>query len=199
MAAILQTTFSNTFLWMKSFVFWFEFHWSLFLRVQLTMVWYRTGDKLFSEPMLTQFIDACKRHNGEMSKWLWQFIGGCRVSFQRLFWCGFVPRVNNCSDVIMIAMASQITSLGIFYSFGRRSKKTSKPRVTGRWPVNSPHKGKVTQKMFPFDDVIMISTNLRTGMASWLLIRYGNYLCKTWTTSKPQIYVFVSFTVIGVS
>ena len=24
-----------------------------------------------------------------------------------------------------------------------------------RWPVNSPHKGPVTRKMFPFDDVIM--------------------------------------------
>ena len=37
-----------------------------------------------------------------------------------------------------------------------RSKKTSKPRVTGlckgiyRWPVNFPHKGPVTRKMFPF-------------------------------------------------
>ena len=37
----------------------------------------------------------------------------------------------------------------------RRSKRTSKLRVTGRWPVNSPHKGQVTRKMFPFDDVIM--------------------------------------------
>ena len=26
-----------------------------------------------------------------------------------------------------------------------------------RWPVNSPHKWPVTRKMFPFDDVIMIS------------------------------------------
>ena len=25
-----------------------------------------------------------------------------------------------------------------------------------RWPVNSPHKGPVTRKMFPFDDVIMV-------------------------------------------
>ena len=33
MAAISQTTFWNAFLWMKSFVFWFEFHWNLFLRV----------------------------------------------------------------------------------------------------------------------------------------------------------------------
>ena len=46
-------------------------------------------------------------------------------------------------------------------SFGHRSKKTSKLRVTGlcvgnsQGPVNSPHKGPVTRKMFPFDDAIM--------------------------------------------
>ena len=46
--------------------------------------------------------------------------------------------------------------------FRRRSKKTSKLRVTSLCvvnspgPVNSPHKGRVTRKMFPFDDVIMI-------------------------------------------
>ena len=45
--------------------------------------------------------------------------------------------------------------------FRRRSKKTSKLRVTGfvrkihQWPVNSPHERPVTGKMFPFDDVIM--------------------------------------------
>ena len=44
---------------------------------------------------------------------------------------------------------------------GRRSEKTSKLRVTGLCvgnspgPVNFPHKGPVTRKMFPFDDVIM--------------------------------------------
>ena len=38
----------------------------------------------------------------------------------------------------------------------RRSKKTSKPR----WPENSPHKGPVTRKMFPLDDVIMPSNNI---------------------------------------
>ena len=46
--------------------------------------------------------------------------------------------------------------------FRHRSKKTSKLRVIGLCvgnspgPVNSPHKGPVTRKMFPFDDVIMI-------------------------------------------
>ena len=45
--------------------------------------------------------------------------------------------------------------------FRRRWKETSKLRVTGLCagnspgPVNSPHKGPVTRKMFPFDDVIM--------------------------------------------
>ena len=48
--------------------------------------------------------------------------------------------------------------------FRHRSKKTSKLRVTGLCvgnspgPVNSPHKGPVTRKMFPFDDVIMFDT-----------------------------------------
>ena len=46
--------------------------------------------------------------------------------------------------------------------FRRTSKKGSKLCATGlcggihRWPVDSPHKGPVTRKMFPFDDVIML-------------------------------------------
>ena len=51
--------------------------------------------------------------------------------------------------------------------FKTQIKETSKLRLTGqafargihRWPVNSPHKGPVTQKMFPFDDVIDDATN----------------------------------------
>ena len=51
--------------------------------------------------------------------------------------------------------------------FRRRSKKTSKPRVTGLCagnspgPVKSPHKLPVTRKMFSFDDVIMIAIHHR--------------------------------------
>ena len=46
--------------------------------------------------------------------------------------------------------------------FRRKSKKISKLRVTGlcvgnsSGPVNSPHKGPFTRKMFPFDDVIIV-------------------------------------------
>ena len=43
MAAVSQTIFSGAFSWMKSLVFWFKFHWSLFLVVQLTITqyWFR--------------------------------------------------------------------------------------------------------------------------------------------------------------
>ena len=43
MAAIFQTTFSNGFLWIKIHEFRLTFHWSLFLRLQLTIFqhWFR--------------------------------------------------------------------------------------------------------------------------------------------------------------
>ena len=43
MDAILQTTFWSAFSWIKMFEFWIRFHWSLFLRVLLTIIqhWFR--------------------------------------------------------------------------------------------------------------------------------------------------------------
>ena len=43
MVAISQMTFTNTFFWMKSYGFCFEFHWSLILTVQSTIseFWFR--------------------------------------------------------------------------------------------------------------------------------------------------------------
>ena len=64
----------------------------------------------------------------------------------------------------MTTMASQITSLTVVYSIvysgadqRKHQNSASLAFVWGihRWPVNSPHKGPVTRKMFPFDDVIM--------------------------------------------
>ena len=68
----------------------------------------------------------------------------------------------------MGAMASEISSLTIVYSTfiqAQVKENINAPRhwplcgeftVTDhRWPVNSPHKGPVTRKRFPFDDVIM--------------------------------------------
>ena len=68
------------------------------------------------------------------------------------------------SDGIMSMIASQITSVLIVYSIvcsGENQRKyqssASLAFVRGihRWPVNSPHKGPVMWKMFPFDDVTL--------------------------------------------
>ena len=68
------------------------------------------------------------------------------------------------SDVIMSMMASQITNLMIVYSIiysgtdQRKHQSSASLAFVGgihRWPVNSLHKGPATQKMFPFDEVIM--------------------------------------------
>ena len=71
---------------------------------------------------------------------------------------------HHYNDFIMGAIASQITSLTIvfltFYSDADQRKHQSSAslsflRGNHRGQVNSPHKWPVTQKMFPFDDVIM--------------------------------------------
>ena len=71
---------------------------------------------------------------------------------------------SHYGDVIMTTIASQITSLTIvyptLYSGADQSKDQSSASLAFVWgihrgPVNSPHKGPVTRKMFPFDDVIM--------------------------------------------
>ena len=85
---------------------------------------------------------------------------------QRCFWTSCWSRTGHYDDVIMSAIASQITSLTIVYSTdypgADQSKHQSSASLAFVWgihrgPVNSPHKWPVTRKMFPFDDVIMSS------------------------------------------
>ena len=75
-----------------------------------------------------------------------------------------VSTKSHYSDVIVNAMASEITGVTIGYSTvslgaDQRKHESSVPlafvRGIHRWSVNSPHKGPVTRKMIPFDDVIM--------------------------------------------
>ena len=61
MAVIFQTTFSNTFSWMKMKEFRLRFHWSLFPRIKLTslvsiIAWRRPGDKPLSEAMMASLL-----------------------------------------------------------------------------------------------------------------------------------------------
>ena len=91
----------------------------------------------------------------------------------------FDPSVTHYSGVITGTMASQITSCltivySTFYSGADQGKhQSSAPlafvRGIHRWPVNSPHKGPVTRKMFPFDDVIMTlyHSDTRISLTWW--------------------------------
>ena len=88
--------------------------------------------------------------------------GSSNVNHSTLYWSFIALVTNHYRDVIMGAMASQITSLMIVYSTvysgaDKHQSSASLAFVRGihRWPVNSPHKWPVTRKMFPFDDVIM--------------------------------------------
>ena len=82
----------------------------------------------------------------------------------------------HCNDVIMGAMASQITSLTSVYSTvysgadqRKHQSSASLAFVRGiyRWPVNSPHKRPVTRKMFPFDDVSWYEKIWKPGHTVW--------------------------------
>ena len=100
------------------------------------------------------------------------------------------------NDIIMSVIASQITSLSIVYSTvysdadqRKHQSSASLAFVWGIhwWPVNSPHKGPVLRKMFPFDDVIMkidvtpLLAHCLSCINSWICFEesaYVNVVCK---------------------
>ena len=91
-------------------------------------------------------------------------------------------------DVIMGVVASQITSLTIVYSTvysdtdQRKHQSSASLAFVGgihRGPANSPHKWPVTQKMFPFDDVIMVEAKFPP------LETYETYLGLNWIPPIP--------------
>ena len=113
------------------------------------------------ENFLMHFTE--KKNVGVWIKISWNIVPQCPLILGQQYLPE--PSSHN-SDVIMGAMASQITSLTIVYSTvyaGADQKKyqsfASLAFVRGihRWPVNFPHKWPVTRKMLPLDDVIMVS------------------------------------------
>ena len=112
----------------------------------------------FAPPLTSNPGSALERHS---FKTTWSSLSSSSSSTSTQFWgCPLRWRHNEHDGV------SNHQPHGCLLNrlFRRRSKKTSNPRVTGLCvgnspgPVNSPHKGPVTRKMFPFDDVIMPDT-----------------------------------------
>ena len=114
----------------------------------------------FYQPMSTSLYRFW--NNSAMICWFTATDHSVYCTFHEICWW-FAPCHYN--DVIMGAMASQITSLTVVYSTVYSNADLRKHQSSAslafvwrihRWPVNSPHKWPVTQKMFPFDDVIMV-------------------------------------------
>ena len=119
------------------------------------------------------------------------FIGG---SFQPTLNSGIADTHYN--GVIMGAAASQITGVSIVYSAvcsDADERKHQSPvslafvRGIHRWPVTSPHKGPVAQKMFPFDDVIMIDAIYFLTQSS-LQIGHRRHIIYCFTTERTLIW-----------
>ena len=71
------------------------------------------------------------------------------------------------------------------------------------WPVNSTHKRPVTRKMFPFDDIIMLS-HLLFSSSNWTQIKsYSRLRCSLSFTSVWYFCMarrrFISFSLINLS
>ena len=106
-------------------------------------------------------------------------------------------------DVIMGAIASQITSLTIVYSTvysgADQSKNQSPASLAFVWgihrgPVNSPHKWPVTRKMFPFDDVIMAWNIVQTSITLVVLVSHcSDVTWASWRLRSPATGLIVGF------
>ena len=169
---------SNPFFRIEILEIWLEFHWNIFLRiieircitVQYPSLWWRCYDWTrtktlsTSHQMYTRFCFAlfCLYYKVMVSH-----VGHVGHSPIYLWYTSVVLcQSHDYSDVIMGVMASQITGVSIVCSAvcsgadqRKHQSSASLAFVRGihRWPVDSPHKGLVTRKMFPFNDVIVAS------------------------------------------
>ena len=107
-----------------------------------------------------------------------------------IFWC----MICHYSDVMMNAMAFQITIISIVYStvcsgaYQRKHQMSASlafVRGIHRWPVNSSHIGPVTWKMLPFN-VIMCLEEVYQG-------RYEGIIGFWQTKIKEKIFHFCCF------
>ena len=128
-------------------------------------------------------ISGQDRLNEKPTSWCFVAFSTCLTVVYRSFMAA-KTFINHYTDVTMTMMASQITSLTVVYSTvyldADHRKHQSSASLAFVWgnspgPVNSPHKGPVTRKMFPFDDVIM-----------WAGGGKSPFWCQASTKSKPS-------------
>ena len=171
MAGVSQTTLSNIFFFDEKVIISIKISLKFVPKgtidnipalVQM-MAWRRSGDKPLSEAMLVSLLTHIY-----ITRPQWVYIKSKLISFPLISEVTSIFSCNNSepyySDVMMVAIASQITSFTIVhsnvYSDANQRKHQSSAslafvRGIHRGPVNFPHKWHVTREMFPFDEFIM--------------------------------------------
>ena len=85
-ATVLQTTFSYAFSWIKEYVFRIKFHWTLFLKVQLTICqhWFRLSDN----GLVLNRLQAIILRNDRLLYWhIYASLGLDELSKGHRCWC----------------------------------------------------------------------------------------------------------------
>ena len=96
-----------------------------------TILWHRQGTSKYYDIHRASGVDTCTQQ------------GVCVQNLKSKT----EKAQNHYSDVIMITMSSQITSVSIVYSTVCRGASLAFMRGIQRWPVNSPHKEPLTRKI----------------------------------------------------
>ena len=116
-----------------------------FLALEQAVVMCRIDAKQIHEPKMVKLYEDALQNHHESNAWAlckslqWRHYGHDGVSNHRRLGC-LLNRLFMCRW-----RKHQSSALLAFV------------RGIHRWPLNSPHKGPVTRKMFPFDAVIMFS------------------------------------------
>ena len=135
-----------------------------------------------AESLRYSFVDNFTGHAEDIYPW-YEFKNDC-----------FDITAASPSDVIMDAVASQITSLTIVYSAvysgsdqRKHQSSTSLAFVRGihQSSVNSTYKGPITRKMFPFDGVIMYAPKCEMTRKQH---NHTHGDVKNWDISFPSLY-----------
>ena len=145
------------------------------LRVTGLWAWNSPGTGEFPAQMASnaENVSIWWRHHAQISFW------GTRTS-NELRWYMIGYQIGHYSGVIMSAMARLYAEPSVQAHIKENIKA---PRHWPLWPVDSPHKGPATRKMFPLDDVVMVNTrcpfdwHVLTLIPAWIS-NYSRY--KVW-------------------
>ena len=160
--------------WHIRYIFWYKskIHWHFASRNShhdIPAVGTGTTRKCPSREYARYFIESATVKLWFVMLWLYNQIIFPKV--MQLMYPYFITMTSCWARWRLKLPASRLSTQPFIQGADQRKFQSSAPlafvRGIHRWPLNSPHKGSVTRRMFPFDDVIV---------------------CRSWFTTLRQSY-----------